>query len=56
MDSSRIVYALSWLALLLTGAFLTFAFGRRLHPELLGFPIMLLAAAQILRSRADRRS
>ena len=47
MNASRAATALAWLALLLTAIFVAFAIGRQLHAELLAFPVMMLAAAQL---------
>ncbi len=45
---------LSWFALLSTTAFVAFAMGRNLHPELLSFPIIALAIAQLLMNNARK--
>jgi hypothetical protein len=39
---------LTWIALLSTIAFVALALGRNLHPELLAFPLIFLAVAQLL--------
>jgi hypothetical protein len=39
---------LSWFALISTVAFVLFAIGRSLAPELLSFPLIAVAIAQIL--------
>jgi hypothetical protein len=42
---------LSWFALISTVAFVLFAIGRSLHPELLAVPLIALAIAQLLQEK-----
>jgi len=42
---------LSWFALVSTVAFVLLAIGRNLHTELLSFPLIALAIAQIMTNR-----
>jgi len=45
---------LSWFALLSAMAFVAFAIGSTLHPELLSFPIIALAIAQLLMNKSRK--
>jgi hypothetical protein len=44
---------LSWFALIFTVAFFLFAIGRNLHTELLSFPLIALAIAQLAMNRKE---
>lgn len=45
---------LSWFALIFTVTFVPLAIGRHLAPELLSFPLIALAIAQIVINRKER--
>jgi hypothetical protein len=51
---SKTAKALSWFALVATAVFVSFAVGRKLNTELLSFPIIALAIAQLLVLRSKK--